>query len=60
MDSEVQYQCEDKYTIEGATNKKKIYCLSGKWTEGPVCSKWTLCLDYKENNHDLMKVQTFS
>ncbi|XP_060940994.1 complement factor H-like isoform X6 [Limanda limanda] len=31
VDSEVQYECEDGYT------KKNITCLSGTWTEGPVC-----------------------
>uniref|UniRef100_A0A3Q4BNW5 Sushi domain-containing protein n=1 Tax=Mola mola TaxID=94237 RepID=A0A3Q4BNW5_MOLML len=38
VDSEVEYQCEDEYTINGADNKKNIYCIAGYWTEGPVCS----------------------
>ncbi|XP_035025670.2 complement factor H-like isoform X2 [Hippoglossus stenolepis] len=35
--SEVQYECEDGYTIDGVHTKKSTYCLSGHWTEGPVC-----------------------
>ncbi|XP_062261051.1 complement factor H-like isoform X2 [Platichthys flesus] len=37
-DSEVQYECEDGYIIEGV-HKKSIICLGGNWTEGPVCSR---------------------
>ncbi|XP_054452677.1 complement factor H-related protein 1-like [Anoplopoma fimbria] len=40
-DTELQYECEDGYTIEGADNKKTIYCLSGNWIQGPVCSGGT-------------------
>uniref|UniRef100_A0A3Q3X0D1 Sushi domain-containing protein n=1 Tax=Mola mola TaxID=94237 RepID=A0A3Q3X0D1_MOLML len=50
VDSEVEYQCEDEYTINGADNKKTIYCIAGYWTEGPVCSKWTVCLDFSSSN----------
>ncbi|XP_039671884.1 complement factor H-like isoform X2 [Perca fluviatilis] len=35
-DSEVQYECEDGYTVEGGT-KEYITCMSGNWTEGPTC-----------------------
>ncbi|XP_074506765.1 complement factor H-related protein 1-like isoform X2 [Sebastes fasciatus] len=37
-DTEVQYECEDGYTVEGADTKKSIYCIAGNWTEGPKCS----------------------
>ncbi|XP_041658269.1 complement factor H-related protein 1-like [Cheilinus undulatus] len=40
-DSEVQYECEDGYTVEGAVSKKTIICMAGNWTEGPTCSKQT-------------------
>ncbi|KAF3699086.1 Coagulation factor XIII B chain [Channa argus] len=36
VDSEVQYKCEDGYTTEGG-NIIKSFCLSGNWTEGPIC-----------------------
>ncbi|XP_062261053.1 complement factor H-like isoform X3 [Platichthys flesus] len=39
-DSEVQYECEDGYIIEGV-HKKSIICLGGNWTEGPVCRSST-------------------
>lgn len=42
VDSEVQYECEDGYTVEGAPSKKYVFCIAGNWTEGPTCSKWTL------------------
>uniref|UniRef100_A0A668VDL0 Sushi domain-containing protein n=1 Tax=Oreochromis aureus TaxID=47969 RepID=A0A668VDL0_OREAU len=44
--SEVQYECEDGYTAEGAHNKKSV-CTQGSWAQGPTCSKSegvTLCL----------------
>ncbi|TDH06047.1 hypothetical protein EPR50_G00128590 [Perca flavescens] len=41
-DSEVQYECEDGYTVEGGGTKEYITCMSGNWTEGPMCSKWTM------------------
>ncbi|XP_054452671.1 complement factor H-like isoform X2 [Anoplopoma fimbria] len=40
-DTKLQYECEDGYTVEGAGNHKYVFCLSGNWTEGPVCSKVT-------------------
>ncbi|XP_049453930.1 complement factor H-related protein 1-like isoform X2 [Epinephelus fuscoguttatus] len=36
-DSEVQYECEDEYTVEGADTKTNIICIAGNWTEGPTC-----------------------
>ncbi|XP_041805892.1 complement factor H-related protein 1-like [Chelmon rostratus] len=36
-DSEVQYECEDGYTIEGGDTRKSIFCMSGTWSEGPAC-----------------------
>lgn len=38
-DSEVEYECEDGYTIEGGDDKKTIYCEQGEWTKAPTCSK---------------------
>ncbi|XP_025756200.1 complement factor H-related protein 1 isoform X2 [Oreochromis niloticus] len=35
--SEVQYECEDGYTAEGAHNKKSV-CTQGSWTQGPTCT----------------------
>ncbi|KAG8013985.1 Complement factor H, partial [Nibea albiflora] len=43
VDSEVWYKCKDGYTIGEANNQKSIFCISGNWTAGPVCSKWTVC-----------------
>ncbi|XP_039878238.1 complement factor H-like isoform X2 [Simochromis diagramma] len=34
--SEVQYECEDGYTAEGAHNKKSV-CTQGSWTAVPTC-----------------------
>lgn len=39
--SEVQYECEDGYTADGAHNKKSV-CTQGSWTQGPTCSKLTV------------------
>ncbi|XP_034467069.1 complement factor H-related protein 1-like [Hippoglossus hippoglossus] len=41
-DTEVKYECEDGYSIEGSHNYT-LFCLAGTWTEGPMCSKWTIC-----------------
>ncbi len=41
-DSFVQYECKDGYTAEGA--EKKLICIGGTWSEGPTCSKSTMCL----------------
>ncbi|XP_039671885.1 complement factor H-like isoform X1 [Perca fluviatilis] len=38
-DSEVQYECEDGFTVEGGETKKIITCTSGNWTEGPTCRR---------------------
>ncbi|XP_071348380.1 complement factor H-related protein 1-like [Trachinotus anak] len=40
-DSEVVYECEDGYAIEGAQTSKSILCIAGTWGEGPVCNKVT-------------------
>ncbi|XP_039999663.1 complement factor H-like [Xiphias gladius] len=37
-DSELHYECEDGYTVEGEQAKKSIFCIAGNWTEGPKCS----------------------
>uniref|UniRef100_A0A3Q3L031 Complement factor H-like n=1 Tax=Mastacembelus armatus TaxID=205130 RepID=A0A3Q3L031_9TELE len=39
-DSEVQYECEDGYTVEGGSTKS-IWCTAGNWTVGPSCNKTT-------------------
>uniref|UniRef100_A0A4W6FMN3 Sushi domain-containing protein n=1 Tax=Lates calcarifer TaxID=8187 RepID=A0A4W6FMN3_LATCA len=41
VDSEVQYECEDGYMMEGGHTKQFIYCISGTWTEAPTCSQGT-------------------
>ncbi|XP_042353684.1 complement factor H-like [Plectropomus leopardus] len=41
VDSEVQYECEDEYTLDGTETKKSTYCISGNWTTGPTCSRET-------------------
>ena len=46
-DSEVQYECEEGYTINGVHTKKSIRCLRGNWSEGPVCGKWTMWCYYE-------------
>ncbi|XP_034038441.1 complement factor H-related protein 1-like [Thalassophryne amazonica] len=38
-DSELKYECEDGFDVEGEDATKSIYCLSGNWTTGPQCSK---------------------
>uniref|UniRef100_A0A3Q3F0S1 Sushi domain-containing protein n=1 Tax=Labrus bergylta TaxID=56723 RepID=A0A3Q3F0S1_9LABR len=40
-DSNVTYECEDGYSVEGAESKKTIFCISGNWTEGPTCIRGT-------------------
>ncbi|XP_068427582.1 complement factor H-like [Clinocottus analis] len=40
VDTELQYECEDGYSVDGSVTKTSIYCISGNWTKGPVCSKW--------------------
>ncbi|XP_044075974.1 complement factor H-like isoform X2 [Siniperca chuatsi] len=37
VDSELQYECEDGYTVEEADGKKSIFCIAGSWTKGPTC-----------------------
>ncbi|XP_068557890.1 coagulation factor XIII B chain-like isoform X2 [Cebidichthys violaceus] len=39
--TKVKYECEDGYTVEGADDRKSVHCVSGNWTEGPVCHKGT-------------------
>uniref|UniRef100_A0AAZ1XNJ2 Sushi domain-containing protein n=1 Tax=Oreochromis aureus TaxID=47969 RepID=A0AAZ1XNJ2_OREAU len=41
--SEVQYECEDGYTAEGAHNKKSV-CTQGSWTQGPTCTEYTMII----------------
>lgn len=43
-DSQVQYQCKEGYVMEGESgNQKSIFCIGGKWTDVPTCSKWKRC-----------------
>ncbi|XP_049453936.1 complement factor H-related protein 1-like [Epinephelus fuscoguttatus] len=37
VDTKLQYECEDGYSVEGADTTKLIFCFSGNWTEGPTC-----------------------
>nr|XP_033471024.1 CUB and sushi domain-containing protein 1-like isoform X1 [Epinephelus lanceolatus] len=37
VNSEVQYECEDEYTLDGAGTEKSVYCISGNWSAGPTC-----------------------
>uniref|UniRef100_A0AAZ1X1K3 Sushi domain-containing protein n=1 Tax=Oreochromis aureus TaxID=47969 RepID=A0AAZ1X1K3_OREAU len=47
--SEVQYECEDGYTAEGAHNKKSV-CTQGSWTQGPTCTSSSTS---DSNNRDI-------
>ncbi|KAM3604798.1 uncharacterized protein V6R79_016306 [Siganus canaliculatus] len=39
-ETELLYQCEEGYTVEGAdSDRKSIYCITGGWTPGPNCIK---------------------
>ncbi|XP_056276280.1 complement factor H-like isoform X1 [Pseudoliparis swirei] len=38
--TELQYECEEGYSVEGADTKASINCIDGNWKDGPVCSKW--------------------
>ncbi|GLD61857.1 complement factor H-like protein, partial [Lates japonicus] len=40
-DSEVQYECEDGYMMQGADTTNPIFCIGGTWTEGPTCRSST-------------------
>ncbi|XP_026169159.1 sushi, von Willebrand factor type A, EGF and pentraxin domain-containing protein 1-like [Mastacembelus armatus] len=51
QDSEVQYECEDGYTVEGGSTKS-IWCTAGNWSVGPSCSKLTT----KQKKQMLVKV----
>lgn len=63
-DSEVQYQCEVGYALQGGDNKMSIFCIMGNWSletdsDLPTCSKWTACYDVsffciKVSNHHLL------
>ncbi|XP_019733478.1 complement factor H-related protein 1-like isoform X2 [Hippocampus comes] len=39
-DTEILYECEDGYDVEGK-HKKSIYCISGAWSAAPPCIKQT-------------------
>ncbi|XP_034411339.1 coagulation factor XIII B chain-like [Cyclopterus lumpus] len=34
--TELQYECEDGYTVEGGDTKTSIHCIARKWTDGPI------------------------
>ncbi|XP_054609029.1 complement factor H-like [Dunckerocampus dactyliophorus] len=38
-DSEVQFECEEGYSVQPADTKKSIFCLAGGWSEAPNCTK---------------------
>ncbi|XP_077471355.1 complement factor H-related protein 1-like [Stigmatopora argus] len=37
-DSEIRYECEDGYSMEGANSRKSISCVSGTWKDVPSCT----------------------
>ncbi|XP_029970414.1 complement factor H-like isoform X2 [Salarias fasciatus] len=37
--AEVEYECEDGYFTQEGGTKKSVTCSSGRWTEGPTCSR---------------------
>ncbi|KAG7526016.1 hypothetical protein JOB18_035540 [Solea senegalensis] len=41
VDSQVQYECEHGYAIDGTRTNKSVICMGGIWTEGPQCSRQT-------------------
>ncbi|XP_075877005.1 complement factor H-related protein 1-like [Nelusetta ayraudi] len=40
VDSQVTYQCEDGYTLQGGSNNMSIGCHHGNWTTSSSCSEW--------------------
>lgn len=40
LDSQVTYQCEDGYTLQGGGNTMSIVCHYGNWTTPASCSEW--------------------
>nr|XP_057923259.1 complement factor H-like isoform X2 [Doryrhamphus excisus] len=36
-DTEVVYECEDGYNVQGGHVKKSIFCIAGNWTTAPAC-----------------------
>lgn len=42
VDTVVQYECEDGFSVEGANTKILIVCIAGNWATGPQCSKWIM------------------
>ncbi|KAK1890149.1 Complement factor H [Dissostichus eleginoides] len=44
VNSQLQYNCEDGYSAEGA-DTKTIICISGNWTEGPTCKITQSCAE---------------
>ncbi|XP_019734716.1 complement factor H-like isoform X2 [Hippocampus comes] len=36
--SEVHYECEDGYSVEGANSRKSVICIAGSWTPAPSCT----------------------
>ncbi|CAI5641779.1 complement factor H-related protein 1 [Oreochromis niloticus] len=53
--SEVQYECEDGYTAEGAHNKKSV-CIQGNWTAGPTCTN--VCAVNTDDHPEYISVGT--
>ncbi|XP_071379327.1 complement factor H-related protein 1-like [Centroberyx affinis] len=42
-DSEVSYECEDGYAVEGTADTQTVlYCFAGDWSTGQPCSKCTV------------------
>ncbi|XP_061550431.1 complement receptor type 2-like [Phycodurus eques] len=36
-DSEVRYECEHGYSLEGTNARKSVFCVAGSWTVAPSC-----------------------
>ncbi|XP_061903069.1 complement factor H-like [Entelurus aequoreus] len=36
-DSEVHFECEEGYSVQGDNTRKSIFCFAGSWTQAPNC-----------------------
>ncbi|XP_076000768.1 complement factor H-related protein 1-like [Genypterus blacodes] len=37
--SEVLYECEDEYGVEGTVKQQSLFCIMGEWSEGQPCRR---------------------
>nr|XP_040028140.1 complement factor H-like isoform X3 [Gasterosteus aculeatus aculeatus] len=35
--TELEYECEDGYSVDAANSKESLYCISGNWIPSPPC-----------------------